>query len=146
MKIVLAGAMALALLAVGQASAQSAKPDVIVIDKTGYSCKTCTPAFSVKADGKAYPVKGANFDAVAVRLASNSATELRMKGPKVVVTITTTVSIDGRTATVDYNDSSGAKPVRGVAVARRVEGSAKGANPASGSWQTVDTSGAKFSR
>ena len=145
MKSFLAGACALAVLAPVAAFAQS-KPDVIVIDKTSYTCKTCTPAFSVKTDGKAYPVKGANFDAVAVRLTSNGASELRMKGGKVLVTINTSVSSDGRTATVDYSDTSGAKPVRGIAVARRVDGTPKGANPASGSWQTVDTSGAKFSR
>lgn len=144
MKSLLAGGATLVLLA-PVAFAQP-KTDTIVIDKTSYSCKTCTPAFSVKTDGKAYPVKGANFDAVAVRLTSNGASELRMKGGKVVTTITTSVSADGRTATIDYSDTSGAKPVRGVAVARRADGSPKGANPASGSWQTVDTSGDKFSR
>ena len=145
MKMTVTSAVALALL-VGHALAQSAKPDIITIDKNHYSCKTCTPAFTVATDGKSHPVKGANFDAVAVRLVSNGASEIRMKGGKVVTTINTSISSDGRTATTDYTDNSGSKPLRGFVVARRVEGSPKGANPASGSWQAVDSSGAKFSR
>jgi hypothetical protein len=145
MKSFCAGATALALLLPVSAMAQ-AKPDIIVITKTAYTCKTCTPAFTVKPDGQAYPVKGANYDAVAVRLTSNGDSELRMKGGKVVVTINTSVSADGRTASIDFTDNSGPKPLRGFAVARRVEGSAKGDNPASGSWQVADSSGAKLSR
>ncbi len=145
MKMLLAGAFALAVFLPVCASAQS-KPDTFVITKTGYSCKTCTPAFTVKADGNAYPVKGGAFDAVAIRLTSNGVTEIHMKGGKVVTTINTSVSSDGRTATTDFTDTSGAKPAKGFAVARRVEGSPKGANPVSGSWQVVDSSGAKLSR
>lgn len=145
MKSLLAGASALALLLPVSAFAQS-KPDTFVIAKGSYSCKTCTPAFTVKADGAAYPVKGSNYDAVAVRLTSNGATEIRMKGGKVVTTINTSVSSDGRTATTDFTDTSGAKPARGLVVSRRVDGSAKGDNPVSGSWQPADASGAKLVR
>lgn len=145
MKLLLAGALALALLPVC-ASADTAKPDTFVIAKGTYSCKTCNPAFTVKADGNAYPVKGASFDAVAVRLTSNGVTEIRMKGGKVINTINTSVSPDGRTATTDFTDTSGAKPAKGFIVARRVDGSPKGDNPVSGSWQAADSSGAKLSR
>jgi hypothetical protein len=145
MKSLLAGASALALLLPVSAFAQ-AKPDTFVIAKGSYSCKTCTPAFTVKADGSAYPVKGATFDAVAVRLTSNGATEMRMKGGKVVTTINTSVSSDGRTATTDFTDNSGPKPARGLVVSRRVAGSPKGDNPVSGSWEPADFSGAKLVR
>ena len=145
MKLLLAGACVLALAAPVYA-AEPAKTETFVVAKGSYSCKTCTPAFTVKADGNAYPLKGNGFDAIAVRLTSNGATEIRMKGPKVVSTINTSVSSDRRTATTDFTDTSGAKPAKGFIVSRRVEGSPMGDNPVSGSWTVVDGSGDELVR
>jgi hypothetical protein len=109
MKLLLAAAYLAALTAPVLAAG---KTETFVINKGSYACKTCVPAFTVKADGGAYPVKGANFDAVAVRLTGNGTTEIRMKGGKVVTTINTSVSSDRRTATTDFTDTSGPKPFR----------------------------------
>lgn len=156
MKMLLAGAIALALLTPAQAqsidgtwkadvnSAQAPKtPDVYLIGNGSYSCKTCTPPFTVKADGAAYPVKGnPYFDAVSIRLAGDGLTETDMKGGKVVTTTTVSVSSDGKTATTSFTDTSASTtPVKGVVVARRVGTATPGANPASGSWRTVAYSG-----
>lgn len=157
MKLLL-GAVALALLMPVCASAQSIdgtwkadvnsaqapkKPDVYVIKDGSYTCKTCTPPFTVKTDGAAWPVKGnPYFDGVAIRLTSNGVTEIDMKGPKTVATAHVSVSADGRTATTDFTDSSASTtPVKGLIVARRVGDPVKGAHPLSGSWQTVAYSG-----
>jgi hypothetical protein len=143
MKLLLAAAYLAALTAPVLAAG---KTETFVINKGSYACKTCVPAFTVKADGGAYPVKGANFDAVAVRLTGNGTTEIRMKGGKVVTTINTSVSSDRRTATTDFTDTSGPKPAKGFVVSRRVEGSPKGDNPVSGSWLQMDGSGDKLPR
>lgn len=145
MRLLLAGASALALLLPVSALAQG-RTDTFVINKGTYNCKTCNPAFTVKSDGSAYPVKGSTYDAVAVRLTSNGVTEIHMKGGKVVTTINTSVSPDGRTATTDFTDTSGAKPAKGFIVSRRVDGSPKGSNPVSGSWKEADASGDKLAR
>jgi len=148
MKLLLAGATALALLVPVRASAADTRTvETFVISNGSYSCKTCKPAFTVKADGGAYPVKGAAFDAVAIRLTGNGVTEIHMKGGKVVTTINTSVSADGRTATTDFSDASAsATPARGIAVARRVAAGAKGSHPLSGSWEVAETSGTKLDR
>lgn len=153
MKIIVTGATALALLtgaamAAGidgtwKASTDSAqapkKPEVYVITAKDYTCKTCTPAFSVPVDGNYHPVKGNPYwDAVAIRLNSNSVTEMDFRKGKQVATSTTTISSDGKTATTSFEDSSASTvPVKGIVVARRTAAGKAGEHPASGSWQTV---------
>ena len=158
MKSLFAGATALALLAPAcafaggidgtwKASVDSAqapkKPEVYVITAKDYTCKTCTPAFSVPADGNYHPVKGNPYwDSVAIRLTSNSVTEMDFRKGKQVATSTTTISTDGKTATTTFEDSSASTtPMKGAVVARQVAPGAKGSHPASGSWQTVAYSG-----
>lgn len=157
MKIILAGAAALAMLspAFAQAtlngtwkanvdSAQAPKkPEVYVITAKDYTCKTCTPPFSVPTDGNYHPVKGNPYwDSVAIRLTSNSVTEMDFRKGKQVATATTTISSDGKTATTVFEDSSASTtPVKGAVVARQVAPGPKGSHPASGSWQTVAYSG-----
>lgn len=145
MKLLLASACVLALVA-PVCAADTGKTETFVISKGTYSCKTCTPAVTVKTDGSAYPIKGGSYDGVAVRLTTNGVTEIRMKGSKVVATINTSVASNGRTATTDFTDTSGAKSAKGFVVSRRVGEIVKGDNPASGSWQQVDGSGDKLPR
>src|SRR5258708_22814147 len=81
-----------ALLVTAMAAAQSAfngtwkidmskvdfpeKPDVLVLQKGIYTCKTCAPPYTVKADGKDYPVKGhPYFDTVAIKVVDDHTIE-----------------------------------------------------------------------
>lgn len=158
MRMIVAGATALVLAMPGlamaaaidgtwKASTDSAqapkKPDVYVITAKDYTCKTCTPAFSVPVDGNYHPVKGnPYFDSVAIRLTSNSVTEMDFRKGKQVATSTTTISSDGKTATTVFEDSSASTtPVKGAVVLRKVAGGKAGEHPASGSWQAVAYSG-----
>jgi hypothetical protein len=157
MKSLFAGAAALALLptcafAAGidgtwKANVDTAqapkKPEIYVITAKDYTCKTCTPPFSVPADGNYHPVKGNPYwDSVAIRLTSNSVTEMDFRKGKQVATATTTISADGKTATTTFEDSSASTtPVKGAVVAKQVAPGPKGSHPASGSWQTVAYSG-----
>ena len=44
----------------------SKKPDVYVITATSYTCSSCGPAYTVKADGTDQKVAGHDYDTVAV--------------------------------------------------------------------------------
>lgn len=119
------------------------KPEVYLIKGGSYSCKTCTPAFTVKADGQYHPVTGSPyFDQVAIQLSGNGYTETDSKKGKVIATTTTSLSADAKTATIMFSDSSSSTtPVKGTVIARKVEAGPAGSHPASGSWQTLAYSG-----
>lgn len=158
MKTLLAGAAALAVLApvcvfaqglngTWKADTNSAqapkKPDIILIKDGTFSCKTCTPPFTIKADGQYHPVDGNPYaDMIAVTLTSNGYTEHDGKNKKIVTTTNVSLSSDGKTATVMFEDSSASTtPVKGTVIQRKIEAGPKGSHPASGSWQTVGYSG-----
>ncbi|HYS46908.1 MAG TPA: hypothetical protein VEM35_10730 [Rhizomicrobium sp.] len=157
MKTLLAGAAALALLTPALAMAQTVdgtwkavldsaktpkKPEIYVIKDGVYECQTCTPAYSVKADGMDHPVKGIPyFDSASVKLSDHGLVEIDKKGGKTVTTSTITVSADGKTATIDFTDSSASTtPVTGKVILARVGAASAGMNPFSGSWRTASYS------
>src|SRR5258708_23758806 len=113
-----------ALLVTAMAAAQSAfngtwkidmskvdfpeKPDVLVLQKGIYTCKTCAPPYTVKADGKDYPVKGhPYFDTVAIKVVDDhTIEETDKKAGKVVGNSHLAVSGDGDTLNFSFSDSS----------------------------------------
>jgi hypothetical protein len=118
----------------------SAKPDVYLLQGGMYSCKTCAPPYSVKADGADHPVPGhPYYDTVAVQVVdAHTIKETDKKGGKAVATSTTTISSDGKTMTTmftDASDTNGGPPVTGKASARRVAAGPAGSHAVSGSWQ-----------
>ena len=118
----------------------SKKPDVFLLDKGMYSCKTCTPPYSIKADGSDQAVTGhPYFDTVAIKVVyDHEIQETDKKGGKTVATSTPTVSADGKTATWSFNDSSntnGGPPVTGKGESTLVMKGPAGSHAASGSWR-----------
>lgn len=116
------------------------KPDVYVLQAGMYECKTCVPEFKVKADGTDQPVSGhPYFDSVAIKVVSDhEIEETDKKDGKVVSTSTMSVSSDGNTLTMTFNDSSntnGGAPVTGKGEATRVAKGPSGSNAISGSWR-----------
>lgn len=115
------------------------KPQVYSIKHGVYTCKSCVPPFSVKADGADHPVKGhPYFDSVAIKVVSPSTIEeTDKKAGKVVANSTVALSADGKTTTYSFTDSSdsNAAPVTGKGSAIRVGSVPAGALPISGSWQ-----------
>jgi hypothetical protein len=157
MKTLLVGAAALVLLTPALAMAQSVdgtwkavldsaktpkKPDVYLIKDGMYECQTCTPAYSVKADGMDHPVKGnPYFDSASVKLNDHGLAEIDKKGGKIVTTSTIIVTADDKTAMVEFTDSSASTtPVTGKVVLARVGAPPAGTNPFSGSWRTASYS------
>ncbi len=124
----------------------SKKPDVFLLQGGMYSCKSCAPPFTIKADGTDQPVRGyPYFDTVAIKVVSDhEVDETDKKGGKVVATSTAIVSADGKSATVKFNDSSnanGGPPVTGSREATRVASGPAGSHAVSGSWRTTKIEG-----
>jgi hypothetical protein len=118
------------------------KPDVYLLQDGMYECKTCVPEYKIKADGSDQEVSGHPYvDTIAIKVVSDhEIEETDKKSGKVVATSTMSVSSDGNTLTVTFNDSSntnGGAPVSGKGEATRVAKGPSGSNAISGSWQTT---------
>ena len=128
-------------------SAQTpSKPDVFLLEKGTWTCKTCTPEITVPADGMDHAVTGhPYYDSVAVKATDeHTVQETDKKGGKVVSTSTSTISSDGKTMITDFTDSSNsnAEPVKGKVTEARVGAMApKDAHAISGSWHVSSFSG-----
>ena len=122
------------------------KPDVFVLQNGMYSCKTCVPPYTIKADGTDQAVSGhPYFDTVAIKVVNDrSVEETDKKNGKVVGTSTTTVSSNGDTMMFSFSDSSdtnGGPPVTGKGEATRVAKGPDGSSAISGSWRTTKIEG-----
>lgn len=122
------------------------KPDVFVLQKGMYSCKTCVPPYTIKADGKDQIVRGhPYYDTVAIKVVDDhSIEETDKKGGNVVATSSSTVSPDDDTLHFSFSDSSntnGGPAVSGRGQATRVAKGPAGSNAISGSWRTTGIQG-----
>jgi hypothetical protein len=117
------------------------KPDAYVLQNGMYECKTCAPAYKVKADGSDQKVSGNPYaDMVAVKVVDDhTMMQTSKKGGKVVSTFTFKVAADGKTASFEFNDSSdsNAAPVTGKGSAMRIAAGPAGSHVMSGSWRTT---------
>ncbi len=162
MKSLLIGGIVLGLLAPASAFAQSVfdgtwkadvssaqmpkKPDVYLLNKGMWSCRTCAPAYTVAADGADHPVTGhPYYDSVAIKIVDDhTILETDKKNGKVVATSTSTVAPDGKTMTFEFSDSSNtnAAPVTGKGTEARVGAAPPaGAHAISGAWRITGFSG-----
>src|ERR1035441_3428780 len=117
------------------------KPDVYVLQNGMYACKTCTPPYSIKADGTDQTVSGHPYvDSIAIKVVGDhEIQETDKKDGKVVAISTTNVSPDGGTVKFEFSDSSntnGGPPVTGKGEAVRVAKGPAGSHSVSGSWRT----------
>ncbi|HEX5184375.1 MAG TPA: hypothetical protein VFW19_14655 [Allosphingosinicella sp.] len=117
----------------------SQKPDVFMIKSGVYTCSSCAPGYSIKADGAFHHVAGhPYYDEEAVKVVDAHTVTIsdRLKG-KAMGHATDTVSADGRTLTFTFTDTSGAngKAVTGRGTERRVGPAPAGSHAFSGSWR-----------
>src|SRR5262245_26722888 len=77
------------------------KPFVTTLNNGNYTCDSCTPPYSVAADGAFHPVKDQPYyDELAVRVVdAHTVTYQGRKGGKDVYTETDTIAPDGKTLT-----------------------------------------------
>lgn len=157
MKRLLIASLALALLVPACALAQSAfngtwkldaatlrvshaRLETISLQNGVWDCKGCGESGStirVKADGADHAVAGQpGFNTVAIDVVNDhTVKETDKQDGKVVGTSTGTAAADGKTATVEFTDATGAKPASGTVVVDRVGKPMPGENAIAGSWK-----------
>jgi hypothetical protein len=112
------------------------KPSVYVLAGGEYTCSTCGPAYTIKADGTDQKVSGhPGFDteSIAVTDAHTVKTTDKLKGKTVGVS-TDTISADGTTDTVVATDYTGTQPTTIKLLLTRASSGAPGSHALSGSW------------
>lgn len=120
----------------------SKKPDVYLLKDHMYSCQSCTPPYTINADGTDQAVTGhPYFDTVAITVVNDhQMKEVDKKKGKIVGRSTMTVSSDGKTATFEFSDQSspnGGAPVTGKGQLQLVEPGPAASHAVSGSWRVV---------
>ena len=114
------------------------KPDELLLQGGKFSCKTCSPAYEVAADGAFHPVKRPYADSMAVKVDDDHhVTLISKKGDTQVGMTKYAVSPDGKTLTIDFTDTSvpNGKPVTGGLTETRAADAPNGAHMVSGSWK-----------
>jgi hypothetical protein len=115
----------------------SKTPDVMVLKDGMFSCKTCTPPYTVKADGSDQSVAGNPYmDTVAVNASDPHKLVLtEKKNGKTMETLTFKVAPDNKTVDVDFTGTSeNGTSFSGKGGLKRVAEGPQGSGPISGSW------------
>jgi hypothetical protein len=113
----------------------STKPYVYVVDGGNFTCSTCGPAYTVKADGTDQKVSGHSYDTSAVTVTPTTVVvRTKIKG-KDAGSVKLTASSDGNGLDVEQTQFGGTEPVIVKAHMRRSGAATAGANPVSGTWQ-----------
>lgn len=116
------------------------KPRVYELKDGVYTCSTCDPKITMKADGQDHPVTGSPYiDTASITVVNNNTTErVGKKGGKVVVRETMTVSPDGKMLTQKFEEHPAAsdQAVTATGIYSRVGEPEAGTHALSGSWKT----------
>ena len=123
----------------------SKRPDVLVIKDGVYDCRSCTPAYKVKADGAFHRISGhpAVEETMIKVVDARSLDQVNRKGGRVVGKSRTTASADGKTATIAWTDmtNAGAPPASGTLIQTRSAAGPAGSHVLSGSWVAAKAEG-----
>jgi hypothetical protein len=111
------------------------KPLVLLLAAGEYTCSSCNPPYTVKADGAEHKVTGqAYFDTAQVTVTGPSSAEIVLKqGGKEIVRFSDTVSADG-TLTSKVTNHMGTQTATDQLTAKRVGAAPADSHPLSGSW------------
>lgn len=115
------------------------KPDEYLLQNGKYTCKTCTPPWSVAADGAFHAISGHPYaDQVSIRIVDDKTVQQanKLKGRDVGGS-TLKVSPDGNTLSIDFKDMTvaNAPPTSGHFEETRVGAAPAGAHAVSGQWK-----------
>jgi hypothetical protein len=114
----------------------SGKPDSYTLAGGSYTCSSCDPALTVKADGMDHPVTGhAYYDSVTVKVINPNTVEFTYhRAGKVSGKVTDTVAADGKSYTGKFVNYDGTKEMTGTFTEKRVSAGPAGAHAISGEW------------
>lgn len=117
------------------------RPSTYLLKNGMYSCDTCEPSLSVKADGGFHAVAGrSSFDSMSVKVVDDRTVAfVRKQGSQIVGKTTMAVSPDGNRIALDFTDTSSpdAPPVTAKGAETRVAAASPGSHAVSGSWKTA---------
>lgn len=114
------------------------KPDEYLLQNSQFSCKSCTPSYTIAADGAFHPVSLPYADSMSVKVDDDhSISRVSKKSGREVGQSKLSVSADGNTLTGSFTDTSvaNAPPTKGEYTATRVGTAPAGAHAVSGQWK-----------
>jgi len=117
-----------------------AKTEAAVLANGEYQCPTCTPPYTVKADGHDQPIANPYYDSIKIAIIDDrTITRTLKKGGKVSADTRITVSADGASKT-EVQTLIGMAPVPIELTAKfvRVSKGASGSHLVSGEWQMTE--------
>ncbi len=126
----------------------SQEPDAYVLTGGMFTCKSCVPSYTVKADGSDQPVSGNPYtDMVAVNASdAHNIVLTDKKNGKTTETLTFKVAPNGRTIDVDFKGTSeNGASYSGTGGLKRVAKGPAGSGPISGSWMRTGLTNASDS-
>jgi hypothetical protein len=113
----------------------STKPYVYVVDGGNFTCASCGPSYTVKADGTDQKVSDHSYDTSAVTVTPTTVlVKTKVKG-KDAGTLKLVASSDGNALDVEQTYFGGTEPVIVKAHMTRAGAATPGANPVSGTWK-----------
>jgi hypothetical protein len=118
----------------------SPKPTVFYVSQGWYHCESCTPAFTVQADGQDHPVSGQSYDHLNVTVTDpHTLSFVGKKDGKAMFEQTRTVSANGKMLTVKTTNHpmNSDKPFTSEVTAKQVGIAPMGVHAASGNWQVL---------
>lgn len=115
-----------------------AKPDQYLLKDGQFSCQSCTPPFTVAADGAFHAVTGRPYaDHISIKVDDeHNVSRTSQKNGKTTSTAKYSVSADGKTLDISFDDMTGTKPVTGSYTETRMAPAPAGAHAISGSWKS----------
>ena len=113
------------------------RPDEFLLKDGNYSCASCTPPYTLAADGQMHPVADRPYwDSSSVKVVDDRTVELRRaKAGKEVSSLTQSVSADGKVMTTKFHDATVTPAIDGSGTLQRVGPAPAGAHAVSGKWQ-----------
>lgn len=117
------------------------KHDAIELANSVYECRSCSPPYKIKADGRNQKIEGnPNYDALNMTVVDERAvSEIAKKGGKVVLEVKVLVSADGTTKTdVQTLYDMAPRPIEFTTHSTRVSAGPTGSHAVSGEWRVTD--------
>lgn len=104
-----------------------------------FDCKSCLPPYQVAADGEWQTVDRPGYDGQKIEIVDDSTVNSAVRrGDKDLGNSTWTVSEDGQSMTIAFNDVSGDEPVTGSTIYTRTSAGPDGSHAVSGEWTVSD--------
>ena len=124
-----------------QRSRPDSPPDVFELSNGTFSCKSCKPPYSVKADGTPQPVNNPRYDTIAITAPNDHALQkTARKGGQTILESKIVISADGKTKT-ETQAISGIAADHSVDMAitsSRIAAGPPGSHAISGEWRQIE--------